>query len=441
MPTPQQTGKYNVYSRPYDKATSFGYLYDPSLLLYTNSAQLYGTGGFRPAAVADFAANISVSGLNLTVGNVTVTGGQISLIGTSPVLITNPVVATSGFSTIVGTPTFLVGNTGPIAVSGNFGSSSSSVLVTGGFVGITGSPLVTIANPILAVSGAFTSNVTVGNIAVTGGSILISNTAPIAVSGAFSSSVTVGNVAITGQVNTYNAQELALLSGISGALTSNLSAPAFVTGQVSLLGTSTVTFTNTTLNVATTGNSSTTISNPIGVSGVSTDVNTTYTGGAHPWNYLPVGGRAVNVTGAGVLAAYNTGDYAVMSFNAANGGILVNQGTLDQTQDNVTVWTASTGVATVATVSGINNGGFGVVLPNNINRRAWYIQNLSSGTLLVNFSATIPTTGAFNVLLKGGASTLDGNGASWIDSPAVYTGPVAVTGLIGASPAYICWQL
>lgn len=204
--------------------TSFGMLFDP------NQASTDGatTGMWRALHPSDFAASLNISGgISATVDDIAVTGGQISLIGTSSVLVTNSVVP------------------------------------------------------------------------------------------------------ISGQVNTYNAQELALLSGISGALNGNLT---------------------------------------------------------------------------------------------------------------VTTWTASTGTASAATLSGVATANFGVALPNNPNRRAWYIQNLSTGVLLVNFSATIPTTGSFNVLLKGGTNSMDGIGASWSDSPAIYTGPVAVSGLASVCP-YICWQL
>ncbi len=91
-------------------ATSFDYLYDPNLVVTnTNNNVPIGTGGFRPAFTTDFAANINVSGLSLTVGNVAVTGGQVSLIGTSAVNVTNPVLAVSG---IVQASTYQVGVTG-----------------------------------------------------------------------------------------------------------------------------------------------------------------------------------------------------------------------------------------------------------------------------------------------------------------------------------------
>jgi hypothetical protein len=68
-------------------APSFGFLYD-SGILYTIQNINY-TGGWRPAKPSDFAANISVSGLNLTVGAVAVTGNP-------NFTVSNPILAVSG---------------------------------------------------------------------------------------------------------------------------------------------------------------------------------------------------------------------------------------------------------------------------------------------------------------------------------------------------------
>ncbi len=462
------------------------YLYDANVVVTnTNDNSVLSTGAYRAAQASDFAANISVSGLSISVGAVTLTG-------TNPVTVINTpnVIPLGGYLGITGTPTVSISNNptvtvgNPIlAVSGNFAQNTplqavsglvtlvgtSNVNITNGILPVSGSLTATIgniavtggsisiSNPVLAVSGAFAA--TIGNVAVTGGSININGTptvtvgnAVVAVSGVVSTSVTVGNVAVTGTVTTLSLMELVLLSGISGVLSSNISAPAYTTGttNATIIGTPTVTVGNSYLNVAVTGGSiqtiitgsvATSVSNPIGVTGVRTDLATTYTGFTNgPYTMLPVGGRAVAVSGAGLPSTYNTGDYAMLSFNQANGGLLVNQGTLDQTQDNVTTWIASTGTAAVASTSGINNGGFGTPLLSNPQRRAAYIQNTSTGVLLIAFSASIPTTGSFNVLLKGGVAAFDGNGQSWLDAPAIYTGPISVTGY-GSSPSYVAWQL
>lgn len=68
-------------------APSFGFLYD-SGILYTIQDITY-TGGWRPAKPSDFAANVSVSGLNLTVGAVAITGNP-------NITVSNPILAVSG---------------------------------------------------------------------------------------------------------------------------------------------------------------------------------------------------------------------------------------------------------------------------------------------------------------------------------------------------------
>lgn len=114
---------------------------------------------------------------------------------------------------------------------------------------------------------------------------------------------------------------------------------------------------------------------------------------------------------------------------------------LSQLLDNVTVWQASSGVVSNSAVSGLAAPFFGTALPNNPNRRAWFIQNMGTGTIMVRYSSSMPTTGSLNFLLKGGVFQNDGLGASWSDSPAVYTGPVSVSGYRGAPIVYIAWEL
>jgi hypothetical protein len=90
--------------------------------------------------------------------------------------------------------------------------------------------------------------------------------------------------------------------------------------------------------------------------------------------------------------------------------------------------------------SGIANGGWGIALPSNLSRRAWSIQNVSTGIMYVGFGYN-PTTGAFNVLLKGGTTQMDGTAASYTDAPSIWQGDVRVSGYFSVSPAYSCWQL
>ena len=524
---------FRYYSKAFNtnkSAPSFGYMYDAGLV-YSSDGDSQ-TGAWRPAFPADFAANISVSGLNLTVGAVAITGNpQVQISNIPSVTLTNPV--------------YQVGITGnnPIYVTGSFGTTSNgSTLVTGGVIGITGTTNVNIINPILAVSGSLSASIS--SVAVTGitnvtgfvvsvetgvRSVFITNSAPINVTG-FITTIVTGAVSasfdstsivnaqvtgnqylafisgrelinsallsgisgslttnlnsaayVTGSVNVYNTLPLyvtgalstnftgnlsatidsvpivnaqttgnnylafisdrelingALLSGISGSLATNLDSAAWVTGQINIANIAPINVTGFVTTVVT-GTISSTISNPIGVSGVSIDRALPSITGFNT-QFLPIGGRAVNASGSGSITGYNAvGDMAILNISKDNGGLFVNQGALDYSQDNVT--TVSSGLASVSNdaVSGLNQ----VLFPANPNRLAWYIQNLHTGALMVRFSTSFPTTGFMNILLKGGAAINDGNGASYSASPAIYKGAVSVTGFGGAPVLYTAWQI
>lgn len=534
------SGLYNTYISPYSKATAFEYIYDPNLVVFNHgmgggSTQ---TGGFRPLATTDFGST-SISGLNVSVGAVAVTGiASVLVTNTAPINVTGIVLTqvtgsvtttvsavaitgspnvtvNGGFLGITGVPTFInaggylgltgaplvtiangvlpvsgtftatqgpvtiaaTSNTGaPLAISGvvqatvttgpvtivatpNTGAPLAVSGVTingGGYVGITGTHAVTISNSVLAVSGIVTATVTTGPVSIvatsnTGAPLAISgvvtatvtqgpisivatsNTgAPLAVSGVFSA--TIGNVAVTGgQILANDPTSWALLSGISGSLTSNLTAPAYVTGAVSITNTAPINVTGIILTQVT-GTVSSTITNPIGVTGTSTDVNASITG-AHPYNFLSIGGRATLPTGAGSATGYNVGDYAMLNINASNGGVYTNQGCLDQTQDFVTCYAASTGVASNNNIS----GAYGTnVLPNNPTRRSFFVQNLSTGQCWLNFSSSLPTLSQVSIVLKAGVVSGDGVGGSY-ENMGTYTGPVSIS---GTSPAWFtAWQL
>lgn len=121
---------YNVYLRPGGQQ-NYGvqYLFDPALVvydLYTNIPQT--TGGFRPIATTDMGAtNLNVSGLNLTVGAVTLTG-------TNPVQVSN---FPSTFNVqVTGSPTVTVGGVANVSVTNAslsvIASVNNSVLATSG---------------------------------------------------------------------------------------------------------------------------------------------------------------------------------------------------------------------------------------------------------------------------------------------------------------------
>ncbi len=437
------------------------------IIPYTNP--VYVTGSF--------ATNSSATAITGS-PNVTINGGFVGITGSlsgvltlgtgDSITVANPVLATSGIATILSLPTQNVAVTGgsiltivtgtvnssvtigAVAITGfNSGSALGNLDVSktflnvnsvGGFVGLTGAPVVTITGIL-----ATTASVTVGNIAITG---FNSTIAPLAVSGIFSA--TIGNVAVTGgNINTVSSAELSLLSGItgqlyglSGQLAANLAGSAPISGDVRNIPGTAFNVTGY-INTIVTGSISSTISNPIGVTGTSTDRNAFYTGAGQPiWSYLSIGGRAVNASGAGSVTGYATGANVIANFDANNGALLVEQGALVQGLDNVTVWASNTGTGPATTVSGLlSSPYFGVTLPNNPARRGWFINMISTGVALVKMSATIPNTGTFDILLKGASSLFAGDGASYSDSPAVYTGPVSITGLGGAPIVWRAWEL
>ncbi len=117
------TGKARNYFSSYGNgAVSFINIFDASTIVTNvNDGSIIGTGAWRAAVPADFAANISLSGVSISVGAVAVTG----------------VAAVS-----VQNPTYQVGITGqPISVVGSvFGTLTGNSSVN---VQVTGSPLVT----------------------------------------------------------------------------------------------------------------------------------------------------------------------------------------------------------------------------------------------------------------------------------------------------------
>lgn len=71
------TGNFNTYLTPYEKGTAFDYIYDPNWIAYNGAKVAIATGAFRPLQASDFGSSVSVSGLNVTVGAVAVTGSPI----------------------------------------------------------------------------------------------------------------------------------------------------------------------------------------------------------------------------------------------------------------------------------------------------------------------------------------------------------------------------
>lgn len=452
-------------------SVAYQYVYETGVIWQQQDGTLV-TGAMRPVLSTDLASttNLSVSGLSLSVG-------AVSLTGDNPVRVANVnAIAVSG--AIQGgnlLPVFVTGLINTV-VTGAVSANVTSVAVTGGVSGsaqgnldltrtylpVSGVGTFAVNSNItntapLAISGVVQASVTtvdtgIRAVTVTNSpTVTIGNTAPIAISGVVlttttgSLSATVDNTLLILAVASGNTLALAanqLLSGVSGALVTNLTVPAAVTGDIRNIPGTVLAISGIVQTVVTGGSVSATVSNPIGATGTSYDRLPFYTGAGQPlWNFQLVGGRAVSSSGVGSTTGYNTGDFAVFNFSRENGGLLVNQGTLDRTQDNATVWAANTGTGPANAVSGLAPSFFGTVLPNNPNRRGWFIANLATGVLMVKMSASIPTTGNFDVLLKGATTQFSADGASWTDSPAIYTGPVSVSGIGGAPCVYRAWEL
>jgi hypothetical protein len=327
--------------------------------------------GVLPVSIAFLPTqNVAVTGgsiltivtgsISTQVTSVAVTGGNIT--------VANPVLATSGISTILSLPTQNVAVTGGLIQTIVTGSVSASI----SSVAITGAPVVTITG-VLATS----ASVVVGNIAVTGGSVGISNPV-LAISGVVSTSV--GSVAVTGGTFTVANPILA----VSGIFTASV-------GNVAVTGGS--------IQTIVTGSVSATVPNPIGITGTSID-----TGLGINTRFVPVGGRAVAISGVGSLSIYNTGDPVAFNFNKDNGALLVNQGNLDYTQDTVSAsisggYVGITG-APVVTITGVLATSTSVTV-GNVAVTGGSIQTITTGSLNVTMGNVAVTGGNINVAVTG----------------------------------------
>lgn len=449
-------------------APNFPYIWDANVLATGKDGLT--TGAWRMYSTNDISNNnISVSGLNLTVGAVAITG-------TPPVQISNfpAITPISGIVTInslpthnvavTGNPQVSISNTAPINVTGIINTVVTGTLggnVTVNSVAITGAPVVTITGIV-----ATSASVTVGNVAVTGGFINVNNTAPIPISGVVNATVSVGNTAITGFNSTIaplaitgfvrtittgsfsatvdnTSLILAVASGnaysaaISGALLSGSSDAAYVTGQVSITNTAPLAISGVVLTVVT-GSVSSSITNPIGVTGTKRDINSIYSG-TSIYNFLAAGGRAVSSTGAGAVSGYGTGDYAIFNIDKSNGGLFVSQGCLESKYDAVTtvpsglesaIYTSPSGTSPFTNMVGIT----GTALNANPNRLTLFVQNIHTGLpLYVLLGAGTPGTGNFSTILNPASSIGFGGNSFTTDR---YKGQVNVSG-----GAWNAWEI
>ncbi len=465
-------------------APAFQYLWDSTVVWRNLNGQLI-TGGARPIVPGDLAANVSVSGLSLSVGAVNLTGVNIvTLTGNTPVSVVNtlPINVTGFINTVV---TGNIGGSvtvGSVAITGqNSGSALGNLDVThtylpisgintlnviplGGFIGITGtvntSASVTVGA--VAITGQ-NSGSALGNLDVTHAYLPISGAATLNVLplGGFvgitgtvntSASVTVGAVAITGQnsgsalgnldvtrtylpisgVNTINVNNLGGFIGLTGApvvtITGVLATSTSVTvGSVAVTGG----------NINVTDNLGWALLS--GISGTlagnlsSAAFVTGYISGSNLGS-LDVSHTYVPVSGVGSF----TTSFSNTSLNVAATGVLTDQITGWNTGIKVRTEPVSFTSVSNATPSGATpftgiTTFFGQALAANPSRNELFVQNVHTGIpLYVNLGATAAGTGSFSLILN--PSTVQGwAGTSYASSS--YRGAVQVSG-----GAWIAWE-
>lgn len=442
----QPTNRY--FSAAYNiqkAAPNFPYIYDANAVItFANGASK--TGNWRPYSTADISnTQLSVSGLNLSVGAVSITGNPgVRLVNniTGSVSISNPVVPVSLTNPVTGSVSVnggFLGVTGQVTIAG--GTSNGSVNITGQTVplgvnllnNITGNLSVTNIHETGIVTSRIVSNIT---------GILAGQTVPLGVNllNSVTGNFSVTNIHETGtvSVNVLNGARVGITGEFSGSLA--LTSTSITGGYVGITGTPNVNISSQSVPLHVTGNFATTVSNVgitglVGVTGTKLDINSTYSSANNrSYNHITVGGRAVAVTGAGVLATYTTGDYAILAFNKDNGGLLVNQGALDSTQDTVTIVQSGKTIVSNDGISGAN----GIALAANTSRNAWFMQNVGTGLLYVRYSTGAASLSAYNFVLKAASSLDNADGGSWSDAGGYYKGAVSVSGTF---PRYTVWEL
>lgn len=401
-------------------------------ITFTNADGQITTGAWRPATPADVGSvsNVSVSGLNLTVGAVAVTGNPLMTVSnvtpipmSGAVYVQNqlPINVTGWVTTITtGNVSFdssaivnaqATGNNYLGFISGreinnnNFLSGISGRLNS--IVPISGVVQSNITNAVVPISGVVQAAVSIGAVAVTGGSISISN-GVVPISGVVQAQVSSGpivdaqasgnalavtaNVLLSGISGALagNLSDTALvrdvtgqlyLAAISGLLSSNLSDPAWVTGAVSIVG-------GGALNVAVTGGVISSSSSTVAVTG-----GVTINGG---------GSLNVAVTG-GVISSSSSNPVGVTGTKMDN---------------NVSIWGASSqpyamlpigGRAVMPSGAGSITGGY------NTGDYVMFSFNAQNGGLMCNQGALDATQDNVTTVASG-VSSVSSNTVSGINN-------------------------
>lgn len=119
-----------------------------------------------------------------------------------------------------------------------------------------------------------------------------------------------------------------------------------------------------------------------------------------------------------------TGGYhSPFTFNQDNGALVTQIPNLERTADTITAYTPASSTLISGNIPGIRTG-IGTVLNAN-QRNIIFLQNVGVNPILVALTGTAAPNN-FNFILKGGTTTLDGNGASWSSSN--WFGGISVSG-------------
>lgn len=154
---------------------------------------------------------------------------------------------------------------------------------------------------------------------------------------------------------------------------------------------------------------------------------------------------AVNVaaTTGGLRPLYST-DLVFTADSVQISGINVNTDQLETINTSGTQYLASISGQLIGNLSVSNDGvtgTFGTVLGANPARKAWYLQNLQTGALMVRLGTSFPSTANLNMMLQGGTVINDGKGGVYEDEQGRYRGAVSVSGFGGATVSCAVWAI
>lgn len=401
MPTVIPLTGYRYYSRIPNSAAqsplvSFGYVADTGVVWQQQDNTLV-TGAMRPVLSTDLASttNLSVSGLNLSVG-------AVNLTGDNPVRIVNiSAIAVSGI--IQGgnlLPVFVTGLINTV-VTGTVSSTISSVAVTGGVSGSAQGNL-DLTRTYLPVSGInFSASVSVSSVAITG----------------FNSGSALANLDLS---RTYLP-----ISGVNTLNVNNVGGYVGVTGAISGNGLGNLDLTRTYLPIS--GAAGVFVVALTGLQSVIAVQTGTLTASIAAGTSVAVTGGTINVldnSGWAFLAAISGSLASNLSTPAAVTGYVsgTNLGSLDMSR----TYLAVSGVNTISTNANITN-----TAPINV---TGIINTVVTGSVSTTVTSVAVTGGQLQGGYIGITGTVNTTASVTVNSVAVTGGFLGITGTVNISP-------